>query len=452
MINRTVERGVHILQKKEVFHVFAIVLLGSYVALRMINLSQAVQKVKSTADTTAYLRISRDPLLSRDFLAGSRPCIFTQLQKIFRGNEETVAWAQGIFSSLSWSALALSMAASLKTTLLKYAALGLFVLLSLYQYIIGWDSVLLTESLSLSLMALFLASWLWLARGWSWYKAAAILAVSVLWAFCRDTNAWVLLMIAGILLLLVALGALEKKFLIFPVAFGIIFVFSNLSADLGGRWIFPFQNVLGRRILTNPEAVDFFAACGMPVTPELMRLTGEFADGLDRAFYVDPALVDYRSWLHRSGKSCYMKWLLSNPARSFREPLNEFNGLLGIQNLQSFLFSRKFSPVLPGRIQALLYPSRVPLIVFVLALMITIIAGLTKAWQKNPAWLIPIVLILLVLPHYFLVWHGDVLGIDRHVITVSIQLYLGTWLLLLMLLDRVLARIRSMDITDTRYL
>jgi hypothetical protein len=183
-----------------------------------------------------------------------------------------------------------------------------------------------------------------------------------------------------------------------------------------------------------------------------MRLTGEFADGLDRAFYVDPALENYRSWLRRSGKSCYMKWLLSNPARSFREPLNEFNGLLGIQNLQSFLFSRKFSPVLPGRIQALLYPSRVPLIVFVLALMITIIAGLTKAWQKNPAWLIPIVLILLVLPHYFLVWHGDVLGIDRHVITVSIQLYLGTWLLLLMLLDRVLARIRSMDITDTRYL
>jgi hypothetical protein len=126
--------------------------------------------------------------------------------------------------------------------------------------------------------------------------------------------------------------------------------------------------------------------------------------------------------------------------------VHEFNGLLGIQNLQSFLFSRKFSPILPGRIQALLYPSRAPLIVFLLALVIAIIAILTKARQKNPAWLIPMILILLVFPHYFLVWHGDVLGIDRHVITASIQLYLGTWLLLLLALDSIFARINSINL------
>ena len=449
MDNPTVERVVRILQKKEIFYIFAIVLLSSYFVLRMINLSQAVQKVKSTADTTAYMRISRDPLFESDFLAGARPFIFPLLLKLFRGNEEAVAWAQGIFSALSWSVLALSTAASLRTTLLNYAALGLLLLLSLYQYIIGWDSVLLTESLSLSLMALFLAGWLWLARGWSWYKVAAILAISVLWAFGRDTNAWVLLMIAGIVLLLVAFRTLDKKFLVFPLVFGVIFILSNLSADLGGRWIFPFQNVLGRRILPDSKAVDFFVACGMPVSPELMRLRGEFADGLDRAFYVDPTLENYRSWLHRSGKSCYAKWLLSDPVKSFREPVREFNGLLGIQNLQSFLFSRKFSPILPGRIQALLYPSRAPLIVFLLALVITIIALLTKAWQKNPAWLIPMILILLVFPHYFLVWHGDVLGIDRHVITASIQLYLGTWLLLLLALDSVFTRINSINLKRT---
>ncbi|MGE5642149.1 MAG: hypothetical protein ACM3Y8_03975, partial [Byssovorax cruenta] len=215
MDNPTVERVVRILQKKEIFYISAVVLLSSYFVLRMINLSQAVQKVKSTADTTAYMRISRDPLFESDFLAGARPFIFPLLLKLFRGNEEAVAWAQGIFSALSWSVLALSTAASLRTTLLNYAALGLLLLLSLYQYIIGWDSVLLTESLSLSLMALFLAGWLWLARGWSWYKVAAILAISVLWAFGRDTNAWVLLMIAGIVLLLVAFRTLDKKFLVF---------------------------------------------------------------------------------------------------------------------------------------------------------------------------------------------------------------------------------------------
>ena len=84
-----------------------------------------------------------------------------------------------------------------------------------------------------------------------------------------------------------------------------------------------------------------------------------------------------------------------------------------------------------------------------LALVITIIASLRKAWQKNPAWLIPMILILLVFPHYFLVWHGDVLGIDRHVITASIQLYLGTWLLVLLAVDSVFARITSINLKPT---
>ncbi|HSA99443.1 MAG TPA: hypothetical protein VLE49_02250, partial [Anaerolineales bacterium] len=42
---------------------------------------------------------------------------------------------------------------------------------------------------------------------------------------------------------------------------------------------------------------------------------------------------------------------------------------------------------------------------------------------------------ILIFPHYFITWHGDVMGIYRHVVSASIQFYLGVWLLVLLALD-----------------
>jgi hypothetical protein len=413
-----------------------IIVFALYSAIRIVNLSAAVERVKSTADTPAYLRISQESVLSRDFLAGSRPFVFPGLLKLFGQNEKNVVWAQGLFSVMSWSILAVSVSASVRTYIAKAAAIGLLLIFSLYRYILGWDSVLLTESLSLSLLALFISGWLWLLRGWRWHKAILLMGIALVWAFCRDTNAWVLLMIAGALLFLWAIAVADKKYLVLSAAFGLMFLLSNLSADLGGRWVFPFQNVLGRRLLPDAGAVDFLAGCGMPVSPALMRLSGEFANGQDRAFYNDPSLEGYRLWLSESGKSCYMKWLLSDPVRSVVQPLGDFNTFLGVQDLQSFLFSRRFSPVLPGRIEALLIVQQQALLVFLLASAMAVMAVRARAWLKNKAWWVAILMTLLVFPHFFIIWHGDTLGIERHAVPAGIQLYLGMWIMVLLVLDR----------------
>jgi hypothetical protein len=416
------------------------ILLAFYAAVRISNLSQAIEKVKTTADTTAYVRISKEPIFDSRFLAGARPFVFPLLLKLFGNDPEKVVWAQGLFSILSWSLLAIAVAASLQFPVLKLMGFVLILLLSLYRYIIGWDSVLLTESLSLSLLALLIAGWLWLIRGWRWEKALAVLLLSFFWTFCRDTNAWVVLMIALILLTLLVLRRIEKNYFVLAGAFIVMFFLSNLSADLGGRWIFPFQNVLGRRILPDAQAVTFFANCGMPVSSELMQLAGKYASGEDRAFYNDPALEKYRTWLHQSGKSCYIKWLLSHPLGSLSHPIVEFNQLMSLENIQSFLFSRKFSPVLPARLEAILYVRQQPWIAFLAAcgcVLITIVSGV---WNSNKTWWVAIVLTLLVFPHYFIVWHGDVMGIYRHVVSVSIQFYLGIWMLALWIADWVFSR------------
>jgi hypothetical protein len=426
-----------------VYLLMAFILL-SYAVLRIANLSEAVQKVKSTADTTSYLRISKESVFGAQFVANSRPFIFPLALKILRGNAEAVAWGQGIFSIVSWGSLAVALAYSLQVFFLRLMALGLILLLSLYRYVLAWDSVLLTESISLSLMALFIAGWLWLLKEWRGYKVILLSLVALLWTFSRDTNAWVILMVALLLLLLFGLRQIDKKYLILSGVFLVLFLLSNLSADVGGRWIFPFQNVLGRRLLSDRHAVGFFANCGMPVSPALLQLAGGYANSADRAFYEDPALEEYRLWLYESGKDCYIKWLLADPWESISQPFTEFNSLMSMQNIQPFLFSSRFSPILPARLEAILFPQRQLLFIFILLSGMTLLAILTKAWRQNKAWWVIIALNLLVFPHYFITWHGDVMGIYRHVLAVSIQFYLGMWFLVLLGLDSVFS-LKSMQ-------
>jgi hypothetical protein len=68
-----------------------------------------------------------------------------------------------------------------------------------------------------------------------------------------------------------------------------------------------------------------------------------------------------------------------------------------------------------------------------------IAAILSRAWQQNKTWWVVLGLSILVFPHYFITWHGDVMGIYRHVVSASVQFYLGVWLLALVALDSVLS-------------
>jgi hypothetical protein len=289
-----------------------LLLFALYANLRWANEAPIFEKAKSTADTPSYLRISQEAFLSKDFWANARPPIFPLLLKVYDADVIRVAAFQTAFSIFAWGTLALVIAYSFKG-ILRPLAFALILALSLDSHIAGWDLVLLTESLSISLLVLFLAAWLWLLRGWSWGKVAVLSLVALPWAFTRDTNGWILLMIAGLLLLGVLFFKARRTYLALALVFAAIFALSNLSADIGQRWVFPFQNVLAQRILTDQKALAYFEDCGMPVTPELLDLAGGYANSGERAFYTEPALGSYRVWLHANGKSCYMRWLFSRP-------------------------------------------------------------------------------------------------------------------------------------------
>lgn len=412
-----------------------LLLFSAYANLRWTNEAPAFEKAKETADTPAYVRVSGEALLSNRFWANARPPMFPLLLKVYNADKIKVASFHVAFSIFSWGMFALALAYALKG-FLRPIAFGLILALSLDRHIAGWDLVMLTESLSVSLMALFLALWLWLLKSWSWKKVLLLSLVSFLWAFTRDTNSWILLMISGLIVLAVSFYGARKRYLSVALVFVTLFALSNFSADKGNRWVFPFQNVLAQRILPDPSALSFFAECGIPVTPELLNLAGGYASSNERAFYNDPALQPYRNWLHDSGKSCYMRWLSSRLVTSLREPWSDLEWLLVFEDV-SFFFPQRYEPLLPWYAERILYPQDMVIWLWALTTVAALVAIWKKAWRVNLAWLLLIGLCLLIYPHLFIVWHGDVPGTHRHALTVSIQFVLAFWLLGFLVAERI---------------
>ena len=204
-------------------------LFAFYANLRWTNEAPAFEKAKQTADTPAYVRISGEAFLSKDFWASTRPPMFPLVLKIYTADFMEVATFHAAFSIFAWGMLALALAYAFKG-FLRPIAFGLILALSLDRHIAGWDVVMLTESISISLMAIFIAAWLWLLRGWSWGKVFLLSLVAFLWAFTRDTNGWILLMIAGLIVLGVIFFGARKRYFSIAIVFALLFALSNLSA------------------------------------------------------------------------------------------------------------------------------------------------------------------------------------------------------------------------------
>ncbi len=420
--------------------IFFLALIILYAAARLALSQPALANPRALDDTTAYLRISNQPLLNVDFWGSSRPFVFPLLLKIAHQDFPTAAFLQLGFSILAWTLLALSVAASFRTLGLSLLSFGLILALSLVSPLAGWDFTMLTESLSVSWFVVFLAAAFWLLRAWKIERVILLILVGFFLAFTRDTDAYLLLMLAGLLSLAVLLRWTQPRTLILVAAFLGIFLLNNADAELGGRWVFPLFNLIGRRVLPEAQAVQFFETrCAMPVTPELMALKGEFANGQERAFYEDPALADFRAWLGQSGKSCYMRWLVTHPLQSGGEAFKEFGALIAFPAVDHY-FSHDYTPSLPAPLERALYPDRFILWIWSLVSLAALIALLFRAWQTNPLWGAFILLVLPIFPHLFITWHGDAMAPARHALSVGLELYLSLWILVLLLAEQVARR------------
>jgi len=409
-------------------------LFFAYSIGRVVSALPALHKPRELADTIAYLRISNEPLLSPDFWASTRPLVFPLLLKIAHQDVRLAAYLQVGISIIAWGLLAWLVTRFVRASLLRPLTFGLILAFSLDRHIAGWDFVMMSESLSVSFFILFSVMGLWLIQEWQVGKAILLCLAGLVLSFTRDTNAWLLFLLAGIMTLAVLLRWAQTRALVLAGAFTITFLLSYAASNAGNRWVFPLGNLIGRRVLPDEAAVQYFRSCGMPTSPALMRLLGEFANAEERAMFADPELEPFREWLMEDGKACYTRWLIADPARAFSETLRQFDGLIAFPNVDKY-FARAYDPLMPVSLGKFLYPERSSLWIWSLCTLATLLAVWKQSWRSQPLWAIAIYLDVLVLPHLLLAWHGDAMAPERHALSVGVQLYLAFWMLAILLVE-----------------
>ncbi len=411
-----------------------------YAVARITSNLPALSHPRVILDTTDYLRISRQPVFDIKFWGDNRPFVFSLLLKVAKQDLPLTSALQLGFSIVAWGALAFFSADAMRNIYLKPLFFSIVLALSLVRHLASWDYMMMTESLSISWFVLFLALGIWLTHGWRWEKVLALCAAGFFLAFTRDTNAYLLLMLAGMLTLAILFRWTKPRALILVAAFLLMFFLNNYTSNIGERWVYPLSNVIGSRILPNAGALKYFQSCGLPFTPYLNSLTTTYANGQRRvALFNDPNMNEYIAWLRAHGKNCYMRWLLFNPIRSAGEALNQFQELVAFDKLQTF-FARRYNPSLPWFAEIFLYPAKFIVPLWIALTTISLFAIWKRAWRQNPLWGIYILLCLPILPHLFIVWHGDALAVERHALPLGLQLALCFWVIVFLLLDQFASR------------
>ena len=412
----------------------------AYTALRLGNFN-ALGEVRAFPDTPVYLKLASRSLFDMVFWAGPRPWSTPLVFKLLGNDPPSIGIFQLTFSIVSWGLLALCVARAVQFFWLKPVAFGLILVFSLSADIIMWDGVLLPDSISLSLMALLIAGWLWLLESWRWYKAALVMLVASVWSCTQDTNAWVLLIAAAALLIGAAAGRVQHRYGVVAVAFAVVFAVNDYSANRAHRWVVAFMNNVGLRVLPFTERTEYFARAGMPATPALMGRAGKKAWSDNWAFFKNPELEEFRQWLYARGKLTYMRFLISHPAMTIQEPLRHPELLLAAE-LRNYA-PAGFAPIIGGPLAEIVYAKKWALLcIWAGAVAFGLASGL-RIWRQNILFIVPLALILLAYPHGVLVWHADPNEIDRHAFRAGVHFRLGLWLLVVLAADLIIAQTRN---------
>jgi len=425
--------------KKASLYCLLLVLFALYIWIRVEN-GQFIREPRTGfGDTNDYFEIASFSIFSSSFWLSVKPPVFPLFLKFLGENAKTITTFQLWFSMLSWGLLAYVVASSLRNDILKPLAFLFVLAFSLSEEIIMWDYLILSDSIALSLMALFFAVSLWALLKWNAISASLLIFLAIMLAFVRDTYAYVLLMIAGALIVVFFLSNFKKPFLYIGITFFLIFLASTTLASTSYHWYTPLLNTIGMRVLPNPEYLAYFESRGMPVNDTLMERSGKPHHADSAAIAVDERLEAFRSWVRENGEREYKRFLWFYKVDTLQNVFND-REVIFYPDLKYYTASR-FRPIFRNsRLDELLYPNRFGFLLFLFA---NLSAGLFSAvayYEEKVTWILPLTLILLSYPQAVLIWNADSSDMARHALYHNVMLRLGVWILALFVFDFVVEK------------
>ena len=349
------------------------------------------------------------------------------------GSDHFRTVAQFTLAAVCWSILAAVIAATMRTSRLRVWAFAAILLFGSSVQIVVWDRNLLAESVGFSLAAAAMASWILLLARPSVGSATAVCVSMLFFSFVRETFAALTMLLVPVLLIsLVFRQARRYRVAVLVVLLLISTASLAILLRKDVRWQFAMENVITKRILTDPERLATFRDAGMPVTPQLMALAGGWASSDGWRLHQSEEFRGFRQWLVSDFPRAYRKYLLEHPKWTLLAPLKDRESLLSPAPF--YCYEGQVS-ILPLWLTGIVYPDS-PFFLLACLCAVTAFAIFVFARPGAPrTWIVPIALLASTPIHALIVWHGDAMEVGRHAVALAGNLRLAILVLLLFAAD-----------------
>lgn len=369
-------------------------------------------------DAGEYLRISHVPFLSTQFFTDHKPFGYPLFLKLLGGAAPTVAWAQLAISIVAWSVLAVLLARRAPSPV---ARAGLFVSVLAFSTaspVAQWDPLMLTESLSLSLLALLVAALVCVVARPAPANVTLLVTGAVLFAGLRDTNG----LLACALLVVAAACSMRTSrtgaAVLVAVAVAAIALPTLTAAPR--RWVILVGDQIGKRVVHQPEALHYFRTHGMPLPRGLSQMI--FRDTRHphpaATFERDPRLATFMPWFLAHGQQTFKAYLLSHPGASVAQPAAKLPLLLSADGLSTYRAPGFSAP------EASYLPSGRWLLALGAALAGLGLIGVLRGVAQR-TWAAPFALLATSVPLAIVTWDGEPSEIPRHELVAAVDARLG---------------------------
>jgi hypothetical protein len=391
-------------------------------------------------DTARYQAAAQRiaPTEAAFWLSDSPPLMSAYFAAFGRSPEQADLFvtANLLLHGLAWLSFGLVLARLFGRDWWRVIALGWALAFSLAIDIIMWTGTLLGETLSLSLIMLWLAAWLRLlahletSRPWV-SSLLLLMLLSVLFVLTRDVHLYLVVSL-GVLGGLLGLwrGRLNRAWrsctlTVLTLHAALFLTYEPITAA-STRWHFPMVNNIGWRILVNENYTTWMIARGMPMNPLVERYRDRPASAFGQDF------SGFGAWLSEGqARRDYAAFLLHRPLESLAEVASFWPDLIDYNAILIEGYPPPYETVrIEWTLRRILYTNGADMILLHVSAALALLTLLIRRVSHSTV-LLAYGLLLVAYPFGFIVYHADAMEINRHAFLLAVSWRLALWLLIL---------------------
>lgn len=404
------------------------ILMACYVAARVL-LVAGRHSTREHPDTASYFQgVSLLGSAPRTWVA---PLLFTL-------PESWVIVVQAAISGVAFVTLAVALATLVRDRRVRVALMAIVLLMGLTPRVTYWDTMLLSESLAISMTALLIAAVICIDRV-PWPAFAVVFA---LWIFTRDGHTY----LGAMLLIGLVWHAWKHRRVAIAVACAAVLVW-NVAAANNNRMVEGSTATAGIAYYSwqDVDTFKWFRDRGMPTNVAWTYGYGGTYEAVWLGLYDDP---EFRDWADHHGQALYFRYLLSHRRRLVeRMPLMFVDG--GMWDESMVDHTAAVTTDVPGVTWP--WPNEASWYAFglVCAVLLSALLLARAGRLDRGRWLLPALLAASSVPHAWMASLASPYEYARHGVVMAFVLVIACWWMIALAVDEVVvARTDAQTVTQ----